>query len=299
MFIDDDNKSTEIDDIKESQICSPTNRNILAASRLSQSNPFGSISNSNKNKSVLRPSILTTNVNNASTRTTFALNPSKLNTFAKTSVEETKDNCDINKDANVEQKNTSNGDSLKFVPLTQAESKTSESVPKTVVTNFSTVQTTFVFGQNLEERVISDNSSDAPKPSTSLTSNGTSKMLFCDAIKDKVKPETDVKETKSLSESAKEYEESRANKRKYDEVEIRTGEEGETNVVHLSCKLFAFDKAGSWQERGRGNLRLNDLLIEDEEQPYTQSRLVFRTSGSLRVVLNTKVLIMDCFIIKL
>lgn len=288
MFLDEDDKPTEHVDIKETQICSSTLRNVLTSSRLTQSNPFGSISNLSKNKSVLRPSILTTNVNNTTTRTTFALNPSRLNPFAN-AMEETKDNCDNNKDTNAEQKNTSNGDSLKFVPLTQAESKANENVAKTVATNFTNVQTTFVFGQNLEERVISDNNSDTPKPSTSLTSNGTSKMLFCDAIKDKVKPETDVKETKSLSESAKEYEESRANKRKYDEVEIRTGEEGETNVVHLSCKLFAFDKAGSWQERGRGNLRLNDLQIEDEQQPYTQSRVVFRTSGSLRVVLNTKV----------
>lgn len=71
---------------------------------------------------------------------------------------------------------------------------------------------------------------------------------------------------------------------------MKTGEEEETNIVQISCKLFTFDKnSGNWQERGRGNLRLNDQEISDENGTYTQSRLVFRTSGSLRVILNTKV----------
>lgn len=72
---------------------------------------------------------------------------------------------------------------------------------------------------------------------------------------------------------------------------ITTGEEGETNILQISCKLFAYDKAGggSWQERGRGTLRLNDLAAEDDESQQEQSRIVFRASGSLRVVLNSKV----------
>jgi len=73
-------------------------------------------------------------------------------------------------------------------------------------------------------------------------------------------------------------------------VEVKTGEEDETNVLHVSCKLFAFDKSvGNWQERGRGNLRLNDQQIRENDCSYTQSRLVFRTSGVLRVILNTKI----------
>lgn len=101
-----------------------------------------------------------------------------------------------------------------------------------------------------------------------------------------------TKEVKSLTESAREYEESRANKRKYEEVAIVTGEEDEKNVMQINCKLFAFDKAtGNWQERGRGTLRLNDkeVTTTDSAATYTQSRLVIRTAGSLRVVLNTKV----------
>lgn len=57
----------------------------------------------------------------------------------------------------------------------------------------------------------------------------------------------------------------------------------------MTCKLFAYDNSagGSWQERGRGTLRLNDQ--EAGELGREHSRIVFRTSGSLRVVLNTKV----------
>ncbi len=91
---------------------------------------------------------------------------------------------------------------------------------------------------------------------------------------------------KSLSESAAEYSRSKAPKRKYEEVKVCTGEEGENNVLQLSGKLHVFDKtAKNWAERGRGVLRLNDG--GDEEAG--DSRLVMRTSGSLRVILNTPV----------
>jgi Ran-binding protein 3 len=50
-------------------------------------------------------------------------------------------------------------------------------------------------------------------------------------------------------------------KRKFEEVKVKTGEEEETNVLQISCKLHTFDKAkGSWAERGRGQLRLNDKV---------------------------------------
>lgn len=275
------------EDIQSTQICSVISKPNLTPSKLVQSNPFAAKSNMPFSKSVLRPSQLSANTN--SSKTLFTLNPSRLNPFAKNQQEETS-NCENNMKS--DQVN-SNSDTLKFVPLIQTNNKVNENLVKSVTSNIQTLQTSpsFVFGQNLQERVISDKGTEEPKPSTSLTSNGTSEMLFSSVIKDQVKSDDVSKETKSLSESAREYEESRANKRKYEEVEIRTGEEGETNIMHLSCKLFSFDKAtGSWQERGRGNLRLNDLEVNDNNSIYTQSRLVFRTSGSLRVVLNTKVL---------
>lgn len=86
----------------------------------------------------------------------------------------------------------------------------------------------------------------------------------------------------SLVEAARKWEEMRgAQKRKYDEVEVTTGEEGERNILDMSCKLFTFIE-NNWEERGRGTLRLNDSKSHS-------SRVVFRASGSLRVLLNTKV----------
>ncbi|KAL3243390.1 hypothetical protein MRX96_020603 [Rhipicephalus microplus] len=90
---------------------------------------------------------------------------------------------------------------------------------------------------------------------------------------------------KSLTESAEEYQ-LRQVKRTYDEVAVVTGEENESNVLQINCKLFTFDKTtSSWQERGRGSLRLNDQEVDG----VLQSRMVMRTQGSLRVILNTKV----------
>lgn len=52
-------------------------------------------------------------------------------------------------------------------------------------------------------------------------------------------------------------------------------------VFQVNCRLFAFE-GGQWKERCRGQLRLNDSDIG--------SRLVCRATGSLRVLLNTKVI---------
>lgn len=87
----------------------------------------------------------------------------------------------------------------------------------------------------------------------------------------------------SLVEAARKYEEMRgAQKRKYEEVEITTGEEDERNILEIGCKLFTFIE-NNYEERGRGILRLNDSKIN------SSSRVVFRASGSLRLLLNTKV----------
>lgn len=85
----------------------------------------------------------------------------------------------------------------------------------------------------------------------------------------------------SLIEAARRYEEIKsAQKRKYEEVEVITGEEDDKNILEMNCRLFTFDK-NNWEERGRGTLRLNDCK--------NSARVVFRASGSLRLLLNTKV----------
>uniref|UniRef100_A0A8C8HV61 Ran-binding protein 3-like n=1 Tax=Oncorhynchus tshawytscha TaxID=74940 RepID=A0A8C8HV61_ONCTS len=98
---------------------------------------------------------------------------------------------------------------------------------------------------------------------------------------------TDNNVTESLEESAAAYTKATAKRCLLEKVEVRTGEESESNVLQVQCKLFVFDKASqSWVERGRGLLRLNDMASTEEGS--LQSRLVMRTQGSLRLILNTK-----------
>uniref|UniRef100_A0A672QSB4 Ran-binding protein 3-like n=1 Tax=Sinocyclocheilus grahami TaxID=75366 RepID=A0A672QSB4_SINGR len=100
-------------------------------------------------------------------------------------------------------------------------------------------------------------------------------------------PEKNHSVTESLEESAAAYTKATAKKCILEKVEVRTGEEAESNVLQMQCKLFVFDKpAQSWVERGRGLLRLNDMASTDDGS--LQSRLVMRTQGSLRLILNTK-----------
>lgn len=67
--------------------------------------------------------------------------------------------------------------------------------------------------------------------------------------------------------------------------EILTGEEEEKNVLQINAKLYQFDKqTQTYSERGRGILRMNDR----GEGIEFGSRCVFRTTGTQRVALNTK-----------
>ncbi|XP_055853564.1 ran-binding protein 3 [Episyrphus balteatus] len=147
----------------------------------------------------------------------------------------------------------------------------------------------FVFGQNVHERVTGENihAESSTSKSDNSTASADSPLLFSSVIQAAAKPENEgaAKEStdaKSLTEVAREYEESRAQKRKFEEVETFTGEEDEANIVDISCKLFAFVNS-NWEERGRGSLRLNDSKVQE------CSRVVFRTSGNLRLLVNTKV----------
>nr|XP_035142735.1 ran-binding protein 3 isoform X11 [Callithrix jacchus] len=138
----------------------------------------------------------------------------------------------------------------------------------------------FVFGQNMSERVLSfpklnEVSSDASRENAAAESGSESSSQEA------------TPEKESLAESAAAYTKATARKCLLEKVEVITGEEAESNVLQMQCKLFVFDKASqSWVERGRGLLRLNDMASTDDGT--LQSRLVMRTQGSLRLILNTK-----------
>lgn len=108
----------------------------------------------------------------------------------------------------------------------------------------------FVFGQNLQERVMIANDAESSekaegekkeeKKEESTNENGSTELLFSNAS---AACRTTSKPGLTLTEAAQELEEAnRANKRKYSQVTPLTGEEGETNVLQINCKFFAFDK---------------------------------------------------------
>ncbi|XP_066507267.1 ran-binding protein 3-like isoform X2 [Hoplias malabaricus] len=138
----------------------------------------------------------------------------------------------------------------------------------------------FVFGENMSERVLSPqksqsgedmSDSDCSSDSDSSSSEDTDKMTV----------------RSSLWESAAAYTATCKRRCLLKRVRVVTGEENESNVVQLTCKLFVLERGThSWSERGRGVLRLNDL--ETGTEGCLQSRMVMRHQGSLKVILNTK-----------
>ncbi|NWQ70175.1 RANB3 protein, partial [Neopipo cinnamomea] len=138
----------------------------------------------------------------------------------------------------------------------------------------------FVFGQNMSERVLSP-----PKSNEGSTESSKENAATESGSESSSQEATPEKE--SLAESAAAYTKATARKCLLAKVEVITGEEAESNVLQIQCKLFVFDKSSqSWVERGRGLLRLNDMASTDDGT--LQSRLVMRTQGSLRLILNTK-----------
>ena len=94
----------------------------------------------------------------------------------------------------------------------------------------------FVFGQNLTDRAANftqiKNGSNEAK---SKEEGGGEKQKEED--QDSTIPSSDKEKTKTLSESAAEYCETRNRKVEYNEVELITGEEDESNVFQMSAKV--------------------------------------------------------------
>ncbi|XP_063973051.1 ran-binding protein 3 [Diachasmimorpha longicaudata] len=270
---------------------------VLTASKFGNSfgiSEFRKLSSSVlKPSSLLRPSQLTplaTNSPSTSLTSKDSSNPFTKVTdgalFDENGEEATKSSEDT-AETNSETKKPEEGP--KFLPLgTSSKEHQDNSVNSAVTANSSA--SSFVFGQNLKERVTvtkqndNDNTENEEQEETikeeKSNENGASELLFSSAA---AVCRSTSRPGLTLTQAAQEIEEAnRANKRKYNQVTPLTGEEEETNVLQINCKLFAFDKAtSSWQERGRGTLRLND---RDDE-----SRLVGRATGTQRLILNTKV----------
>lgn len=174
---------------------------------------------------------------------------------------------------------TNNGDNKTTPPTTTpnyftenlfqaASQSTSDNSPESTSTfaiSSNNESAGFVFGQNLQDRVT--NIAEKPKLSSTASAESNTSQA------------SDLSSTSAVASSTANNQANIPEKRKFDNI---TGEEEETNVIHIYCKLFHWDsKTSAWKERGKGNLRLNDKY-EDR----TSSRLIMRTAGSFKLILN-------------
>ncbi|CAB3243821.1 unnamed protein product [Arctia plantaginis] len=264
---------------------SSQSRSVLAKPRLGGFGSSSFASSSNKGScspfgSILRPSQLKTGANPFLKVTdTFGLSGAKANDKK----EETPN------DDRLKEKEAQEADAPKFVPLGSTNVTRISNAPGGQSAPSSSAG--FVFGQNLSERVeLKESANNGEASSTEDTmSNKSTELLFSSAaasVKENQEETNSSDVTSSndgLAAAAAEYERSHARPPPPTTNITITGEEGEINVLQISCRLFAWE-AGSWRERGRGVLRLNDAETGREGG----ARLVARVSGSLRVVLNTK-----------
>ncbi|XP_026751153.2 ran-binding protein 3-like isoform X2 [Galleria mellonella] len=264
----------------------------FASSSSKSCNPFGS---------VLRPPQLKPS-SNPFLKVTEASNESEVKKETETPTDEEKLN-ETKKETDVPM----------FVPLGSANvtSRTANTVPAPAPAQPASSSSGFVFGQNLSERVVINESLNNGEASSTDhgTTNGTTELLFTSAAasvkenaQDEAGPSDGAGSGSSLAAAAAEYERSHAPPPPPTTNYTTTGEEGEINVLQISCRLFAWE-SGSWRERGRGVLRLNDpaggvgagagpggaaAAAAGAGAGAGAARLVARVAGSLRVVLNTK-----------
>ncbi|XP_072461904.1 ran-binding protein 3-like isoform X2 [Notamacropus eugenii] len=143
----------------------------------------------------------------------------------------------------------------------------------------------FIFGENMNERVLSPQKSielhqekELCNKEKALTSSVSFPLHFS---------WTSSCKNTTLKESAAAFSSKPSPKCILEKIEVITGEEEEHNVLKINCKLFVFKKTTqSWIERGRGTLRLNDTA--NNNSGMLQSRLIMRNQGSLKLILNSK-----------
>jgi Ran-binding protein 3 len=69
-----------------------------------------------------------------------------------------------------------------------------------------------------------------------------------------------------------------------------TGEENETILFKSMGKVFFFDPvAKRWKDRGRGQIKLNRTLPDENDTPSRTARFIMRTEGTYTLVLNSPV----------
>uniref|UniRef100_A0A7E4VAS6 RanBD1 domain-containing protein n=1 Tax=Panagrellus redivivus TaxID=6233 RepID=A0A7E4VAS6_PANRE len=158
----------------------------------------------------------------------------------------------------------------------------------TTNTTATTKSVGFVFGSGLASRVVSAK----PKEDVVPTSNNVSDIFSAFAKKNESDFISACKDSPDASTSADWLNDAKAGdeKGKSDDTVVekpKTGEENEKNILNIASKIFQYDvESKSWKERGPCNLRLNET-DESDADGNPKARLVARSSGTQKVLLNS------------
>lgn len=109
--------------------------------------------------------------------------------------------------------------------------------------------------------------------------NSLNKKSFLD---DSKPPESPANENASSDKDSEQYKQVKLNP-----IKNTTGEEDEKSHFNATCKLFELNLGNiseGWKERGLGQIHLNQSYHDPN-----QVRLVMRSNGLLRVILNSKI----------
>ncbi|CAI4230878.1 unnamed protein product [Auanema sp. JU1783] len=148
-------------------------------------------------------------------------------------------------------------------------------------------QPSFVFGSNIASRVIIDNEvteetdDNAPVKAEELFKNVASNP--------EEKTESNPDKFRAEAEAAAATEKQKIEERQQasTSVTVITGEEDDEVMHQTACKLHIFDKEKSkWVEKGLSHIKLNRRRINGD----SHFRIVARTAGNHRVVINSKII---------
>ncbi|KAG8456705.1 hypothetical protein GDO86_002477 [Hymenochirus boettgeri] len=181
-----------------------------------------------------------------------------------------------------------NHSKIKFAPTCILDIKTKRNQPFVPVYKAVKNTSDFVFGENMEKRVMSPRRPLRSQTSISQGKWERASSHFVATQRNWPYQRQYGRTGTSLIESAAAYTSKPRIKYELDVMEIITGEESERNVLQVNCKLFVLNKESQmWVERGRGYLRLNDSV--ESVNGMFQSRIVMRNHGSLKLILNSKI----------
>lgn len=148
----------------------------------------------------------------------------------------------------------------------------------------------FIFGSKISDRVLKDSSAASENGNHKSDESGetsrprTAEELFKTAAQqDKQRDNFDF-----LSEGKEETLEKKKEQERPSTsiITFTTGEENDVSIFQTACKLHSFDtEKKTWVERGLANIKIN----RQDENGEVHHRIVARTTGNRRVVINSKI----------